>query len=91
MGDTTQRYKIYLYKPRKGYELIEELNVRNTFEPRRWRKPMPTIGEKRCREIIKKISSNVKTESVTVLIENVKTGNKHTQELNRNGTVITED
>lgn len=90
MGDTTQRYKIYHYRPRKGYELVEELNVRNSFEPSHWRKPMPTIGERKCREIIRKMCPNLKTEGVTVLIENVKTGNRHTQTLDWNGTVIVE-
>ncbi len=89
MGDTTKRYRIYLYKQRKGYQLIEELNVRNTYDQKIWHKPMPTIGEHKCRKILNKISPELKVNEITVLIENVETGDKHIQTINRSGTIIT--
>lgn len=88
MGDTTKRYRIYLYKKRKGYQLIEELNVRNTYEQKYWHKPMPTIGEHKCKKLLDKISPDCKVNEVSVLIENVETGDKHTQNIYRDGTII---
>ncbi len=89
MPDTTRKYRIYHYDIYKGYELVEELNIRNTYEPVFWKRPMPKIGDKRCKKILKKIHPWFDADSVPVLIEDVETGFKHTQNLYRNGTIIT--
>lgn len=88
MPDTTQKYKIYQHKFRKGYVLIEELNVRNVYDSRFWHRPMPTIGDRKCKEILKKMYPHMKADGVLVLIENVKTGETYTQKLHRNGTIL---
>ena len=90
MPNTTQRYKIYFYNIWRGYELIEELNVRNMFEPSFYRRPMPTIGDKKCRKILKKVSPWYPIESESFLIENVDTGHKHMQKIYAKGTVISD-
>ena len=84
------RYKIYFNEGRKGYKLIDEISVRNLYENRFWFKPMPTIGERKCREIIRKIYPNyTSADGILVVFENVDTGERHSQNIYRNGTIIT--
>ena len=88
MGNTTQKYRIYHYDNRNGYELVEELNVRNSYDSKFWHRPMPTIGERKCKQILKNLYPWMQADNIPVLIENVETGFKHEQRLYRNGTII---
>ncbi len=90
MGDTTTKYRIYLYNKFKGYELVEELNVRNSYDSAFFHRPMPTIGERKCKDLLKKMYPWIQSDGVQVLVENVKTGKKHTQNIYRRGTIIIE-
>ena len=90
MPDTTIPYRIYRYHKLNGYELVEELNVRKTYDNKRFCKPMPTIGEVTCRRLLKKISPWNPVDKTEVKFENMLTGKSHIQELYKGGTVIIE-
>ena len=85
-----KKYKIYHYNQYKGYQLITELNVRNIYDNRFWHRPVPTIGERKCKESLKKIYPWMNVDKIPVLFEDVETGRKHTQNIYKSGTIVLE-
>lgn len=85
-----KRYKIYHYNQLEGYQLIDEINVRTIYDNVFWHKPVPTIGERKCKQILKKVHPWMNVDGIPLMFENVETGRKHVQEIHRNGTIILE-
>ena len=85
-----KRYKVYHYNNLKGYELIDEINVKRLYDNRFYHKPVPTIGERKCKEILKKIRPWFPADGIMVMFEDVETGTKYVQPIHRNGTIIVE-
>lgn len=66
-------------------ELITTLNIKNRYESVFWHENMPTIGERRCKEILKKIGY---TDSAYLIFEWCDNGFVWGQELHKNGTIL---
>lgn len=81
------KYKIYYYKDRKGYILIDEFSVRNLYDPVFYRRPMPTLGERKCRKILRMISPDYPIDKASVIVEDEK-GNRHSQYIYKANTII---
>ena len=69
--------------------LLAEFNVRNVYESSFYFRPVPTIGARRCRQIINATYPQSKPESMRLLFEDVESGYRWTQELHRDGTILT--
>lgn len=82
------KYKIYYYKDRKGYILIDEFSVRNIYDPKKYLRPMPTLGERKCRRILRTISPDSPIDKANVVIEDVETGKTHEQFIYKANTII---
>jgi hypothetical protein len=82
------KYKIYYYKERKGYILIDEFSVRTIYDPKKYLKSMPTLGERRCRKILRTISPDVMLDKAKVMIEDMQTGKTHEQYIYKANTII---
>ena len=85
-----KRYKIYHYDKHEGYQLVDEINVRTIYDNVFWHKSVPTIGERKCKQILKKIHPWNKVDGIPLMFEDVETGKKHTQNIYRNGTIVIE-
>ena len=79
---------INIYTIGKKDKLAENIRVNNYYDDRFYKRNMPTLSGKRCRDILNKLYPHFKADSTMLIFEEVKTGYTGIQTLYRNGTIL---
>ncbi len=64
------------------------MNVKSVYDDTFYHRSMPTIGKKRCSDILNNLHPNFKIEDTLLKFEDTKTGHIGIQKLYRNGTIL---
>lgn len=68
--------------------LVWSGNVKNVYDSNFYFRTMPTLSEKRCKQILNVLYPHFKAECQTLVFEWVDNGYTGTQELYRKGTIL---
>ena len=79
---------INIYTIGKREKIAENLKVKSCYDDRFYKRNMPTLSARRCREILKKLYPHFNADGVQLVFEDAKTGYTGTQNLYRNGTIL---